>query len=189
MMAHSMEIERRFFIDGRSQKPWRDGFKTSSIKQYYLDYDQFIILGHDLIYDSINLVRLNDEEIEIISSSDNLTSRIRMVDQRAILTMKANVSRASAIELEWEIKTNHADRVIDLKSFPYVEKTRYFWSGLDDLVWEVDEFEGGLAGLILAEVELSDENQEVELPEWLGMELTGLSNWSNAALAKTLSND
>ena len=189
MMAHSMEIERRFFIDGRSQKPWRDGFKSSSIKQYYLDYEQFEILGRDLIYHNITLVGLSDEELKIISSSDSLTSRIRKVDQRAILTMKGNVSRASAIELEWEIKTNNADEVINLKSFPYVEKTRYFWSGLDDLVWEVDEFEGGLAGLILAEVELSDESQEVELPEWLGMELTGLSNWSNAALAKTLSNN
>jgi len=182
MMAHSMEIERRFFIDGRSQKPWRDGFKSSS-------FFFFEILGRDLIYHNITLVGLSDEELKIISSSDSLTSRIRKVDQRAILTMKGNVSRASAIELEWEIKTNNADEVINLKSFPYVEKTRYFWSGIDDLVWEVDEFEGGLAGLILAEVELSDENQEVELPEWLGMELTGLSNWSNAALAKTLSNN
>jgi adenylate cyclase len=53
-------------------------------------------------------------------------------------------------------------------------------------MWEVDEFEGGLAGLILAEVELLDESQEVIMPEWLGMELTGLKNWSNASLALTL---
>ena len=57
------------------------------------------------------------------------------------------------------------------------------------MIWEVDEFEGGLAGLILAEVELVDENQEVNLPHWLGMELTGLASWSNAALAKTLKNN
>ena len=72
---------------------------------------------------------------------------------------------------------------------PHVEKTRYYWTGEDDLIWEVDEFEGGLAGLILAEVELKDENQPVILPPWLGMELTGLSNWSNASLANTLAND
>jgi CYTH domain-containing protein len=43
-----------------------------------------------------------------------------------------------------------------------------------------------LAGLILAEVELSSELQAVELPSWIGIELTGLKNWSNAALADTL---
>ena len=70
-----------------------------------------------------------------------------------------------------------------------MEKTRYYWSGADKTVWEIDEFEGGLAGLILAEVELDSENQTIELPSWLGLELTGLANWSNAALANTLSND
>ena len=103
--------------------------------------------------------------------------------------MKAKVSHATAIELEWEIKSKNADDIIDLKSFPHVDKTRYYCVGLDNLIWEVDEFEGGLAGLILAEVELVDENQEVNLPHWLGMELTGLASWSNAALAKTLKNN
>jgi adenylate cyclase len=59
-------------------------------------------------------------------------------------------------------------------------------TGTDGLVWEIDEFEGALAGLILAEVELSSEQQVVELPTWIGIELTGLRNWSNAALADTL---
>ena len=59
-------------------------------------------------------------------------------------------------------------------------------TGADGLVWEIDEFEEGLAGLILAEVELSSEQQAVELPSWIGIELTGLKNWSNAALADTL---
>ena len=59
-------------------------------------------------------------------------------------------------------------------------------TGADGLVWEIDEFEEGLAGLILAEVELSSEQQAVELPSWIGIELTGLRNWSNAALADTL---
>ena len=188
-MAHSMEIERRFFIDGRSNKPWRDCIKSSSIKQYYLDFINFQIRGRSLNYQGIFLVELNDEEIKIISSSDDLTSRIRKIDDKAVLTMKAKVSQATAIELEWEIKTKNADDIIDLKSFPHVEKTRYYWVGLDNLIWEVDEFEGGLAGLILAEVELVDENQEVNLPHWLGMELTGMASWSNAALAKTLKNN
>ncbi len=47
---------------------------------------------------------------------------------------------------------------------------------------------GVLAGLILAEIELEDINQKFEFPEWIGIELTGLKNWSNASLATTLLN-
>jgi len=187
-MVHSMEIERRFFIDGRLDKPWRDCEKSSSIKQYYLDFGHFQITGNMLAYDDISLVSLTEDEIKIISSSEDLTSRIRKVDDKAILTMKAKISHASAIELEWIINNQDGDRVIALKGFPCVEKTRYYWPGLDGLIWEVDEFEGDLAGLILAEVELESETQEVILPKWLGFELTGLHNWSNAALAQTLAN-
>ena len=56
------------------------------------------------------------------------------------------------------------------------------------MIWEVDEFEGVLAGLILAEIELEDINQEFDRPEWIGIELTGLKSWSNASLATTLLN-
>ena len=60
--------------------------------------------------------------------------------------------------------------------------------GSDGLVWEVDEFEGALAGLVLAEVELPSSQTEVVLPSWVGQEITGLRSWSNRALAETLSN-
>ena len=187
-MAHSMEIERRFFIDGRSSKPWRNGSKSSTIKQYYLDYEWFSISTFNLNYQHLCLLELSQQEAEIIGSSNHWTSRIRLVDKRAILTMKGKRSGASAMELEWDIATDLAIEIIALKVVPYVEKTRYYWEGSDGLVWEVDEFEGGLAGLILAEVELLDESQEVVMPEWLGMELTGLLNWSNSSLAHTLAN-
>ena len=188
-MAHSVEIERRFFIDGRANKPWREGFKSSMIKQYYLDFSDFKSNANMLLFCGVSLVELSSDENQIISTSEHLTSRIRIVGQKAILTMKAKVSHASAIELEWEIDTEVADRIIAMRVFPHVEKTRYYWAGEDKMVWEIDEFEGGLAGLILAEVELDNENQTIELPPWLGLELTGLANWSNAALANTLSND
>ena len=53
-------------------------------------------------------------------------------------------------------------------------------------MWEVDEFEGSIAGLIIAEVELGKEDQEVILPEWAGLELTNLSGWSNASLSRMI---
>ncbi len=54
------------------------------------------------------------------------------------------------------------------------------------MLWEIDEFEGDLAGLIIAEVELETEASEVLLPEWVGMELTHLEGWSNASLVKMI---
>lgn len=188
-MAYSMEIERRFFIDGRLEKPWRNGLKSSSIKQYYLRFEDFSISDNSLHYHKIMAVKLTEEETDIIANTDNLISRIRIIDEKAIITMKGKRSNASALELEWDIDDQAAREILALDDFPGVEKTRYYWTGEDNLIWEVDEFEGGLAGLILAEVELKDENQPVMLPPWLGMELTGLSNWSNASLAKTLAND
>ena len=51
-------------------------------------------------------------------------------------------------------------------------------------MWEVDEFEGDLAGLILAEVELEASDESVDIPPWAGQEITGLPSWSNAPLLK-----
>lgn len=188
-MAYSMEIERRFFIDGRLDKPWRNGSKSSLIKQYYLRFEDFSISNNLLHYQKVMVIKLTEKEIDIIANTDDLISRIRIIDDKAIITMKGKRSHATALELEWEIGDKVAREILALDDFSGVEKIRYYWTGKDDLIWEVDEFEGGLAGLILAEVELKDENQPVILPPWLGMELTGLSNWSNASLAKTLAND
>jgi len=53
--------------------------------------------------------------------------------------------------------------------------------------WEIDEFEGELAGLILAEIELGEHEIITQIPDWCGIELTHLKGWSNAALAKMIS--
>jgi CYTH domain-containing protein len=185
-MAYSMEIERRFIVDGRTDKPWRDGFDSNHIRQYYIPYDKFTVLEGDLLFGELKLAELTDEESEIISTRESFTSRIRITQHKSILTLKGKRNHTSAIELEWEIEPSLAENITVSGDFSHVEKVRFFWPGEDGLVWEVDEFEGGLAGLILAEVELENETQEVVLPEWLGMELTGLHNWSNAALAQTL---
>lgn len=92
----------------------------------------------------------------------------------------------AARELEWSLEGEAAQALLGHGPFPSVEKTRYVWVGDDDTVWEIDEFEGGLAGLVLAEVELERADQDVALPDWLGQEITGLSSWSNRALAETL---
>jgi len=64
---------------------------------------------------------------------------------------------------------------------PLIEKTRYRLEH-HGLTWEVDEFEGDNAGLIVAEVELDEEDQAVMLPDWVGKEVTGERRYYNASL-------
>ena len=185
-MAINTEIERRFLVDGRGDKPWRECDSKISIKQYYLDSAALEINQQSIAYSGFELVKITPEEYGILVGEDNWVSRIRIADEDIILTMKGKRLRASATELEWKI--NSLPSMQNLEQLPRVVKTRYNKISNDGLMWEIDEFEGSLAGLILAEVELESQDQVVEIPTWIGMELTGLGNWSNAALAKTLAN-
>ncbi len=66
---------------------------------------------------------------------------------------------------------------------PIIEKMRYEIEH-NELIWLVDEFEGVNKGLILVEVELSDENQNIVLPDWVGAEVTGDPNYFNSNLTR-----
>ena len=185
-MAITTEIERRFLVDGREDKPWRECQSKINIKQFYLDSVALEINQQSIAYSGFELVKITPEEHEIIVGENNWVSRIRMADEDIILTMKGNHLHASATELEWEIDS--MPKIQILEQLPHVIKTRYNKLGSDGLLWEIDEFEGSWAGLILAEVELESQDQVVEIPSWVGVEVTGLGNWSNAALASTLAN-
>ena len=185
-MAINTEIERRFLVDGRGDKPWRECDSKINIKQYYLDSAALEINQQSIAYTGFELVKITPEEYGILVGEDNWVSRIRIADQNIILTMKGKRLHASATELEWKI--NSLPSMQNFEQLSHVIKTRYNKLGSDGLLWEIDEFEGSLAGLILAEVELESQDQVVEIPTWIGMELTGLGNWSNAALASTLAN-
>ena len=185
-MAINTEIERRFLVDGRGDKPWRECHSKVNIKQFYLDSAALEINQQSIAYSGLELVKITPEEYGILVGENNWISRIRMADEDIILTMKGKRLHASATELEWKI--NSLPSMQKLEELPHVIKTRYNKLGSDGLLWEIDEFEGSLAGLILAEVELESQDQLVEIPSWIGMELTGLGNWSNAALASTLAN-
>lgn len=183
-LGYGVEIERRFLVDGRGLKPWRNVPNLSTIKQFYLDLNLFEIGEFQLSYDSTPIVRISEAEENLISKDNFSSGRLRFIDDKIILSIKGRRNYDTAMEFEWEL--SEVPRGIDLDDYPFVEKTRYFWPSEDGFTWEIDEFEGGLAGLILAEVELSNSTQVVEIPEWIGSEITGLPGWSNSALAKTI---
>lgn len=109
--------------------------------------------------------------------------RVRIADERAFLTIKGRSRGIVRTEIEYEIPKNEAEVLIGLcLDFP-VEKTRYK-ENIGDVVWEIDVFEGANESLVMAEVELADENQKVDLPEWVGDEVSFDSRYYNSWISK-----
>ena len=111
------------------------------------------------------------------------TVRIRIVGEQGYLTLKgANIGQTRS-EFEYPIPLADAQEILaTLCDRPLIEKIRYKIPQ-DNLIWEVDQFLGDNAGLIIAEVELTDENQEIELPEWIDRQVTD-AKYYNSNLAK-----
>ena len=185
-MSEHMEIERRFLVDARGDKPWRSASETFQIEQHYTVGDLLRAEELVLLFEGDVVTSLTSMERDHLGSTSSWTTRLRRRNEQYILTYKARVSDDTSLELEWSVEESMARRLLAKGPFPSVEKTRYVVTGSDGLAWEVDEFEGALAGLVLAEVELTSSDQAVTLPSWVGQEITGLRSWSNRALAETL---
>jgi len=115
-------------------------------------------------------------------SNGGATVRIRVIGEKAFLTVKGASSGISRTEFEYEIPTVDAEALLELCD-NLVEKVRYLIS-YAGMVWELDVFAGANEGLIMAEIELESERQEVGLPEWAGEEVSGDPRYYNACLAK-----
>jgi adenylate cyclase len=119
-----------------------------------------------------------------IASGIGRTVRVRVAGERSYLTIKGASEGIARAEFEYEIPIADAlEMLATLCDRPLIEKTRYRipWNGL---LWEVDEFIGENQGLILAEVELTDPDQPVSIPEWIGQEVSGDPRYFNSNLAK-----
>lgn len=117
-----------------------------------------------------------------LSTEPGRTVRVRVAAGKGCLTIKGETINATRAEYEYVIPLQDAAAMLDgLCERPLIEKTRY---RIEDqgLVWEVDEFEGENAGLVIAEVELDSEDQVVALPEWVGEEVTMDPRYYNANL-------
>ena len=118
-----------------------------------------------------------------LSTEPERTVRVRQVGQRGLLTVKGLTRGITRAEFEYDIPLADAARLLDeLCLRPLIEKTRYRVQH-GGLTWEIDEFHGENAGLVVAEVELEREDQEVPLPDWVGKEVSGDSRYFNSNLA------
>lgn len=119
----------------------------------------------------------------IVSNAEH-SVRVRVICDRGYLTIKSGVKGISRAEFEYEIPVADAEEMLQtLCQPPLIEKTRYKIP-INGLIWEVDEFAGANAGLILAEVELTDEAQSIELPTWIGEEVSHDLRYFNSNLAR-----
>ena len=116
-------------------------------------------------------------------ASGRRTVRVRISDDKAWLTIKGPSTNGGLTRYEWEreISLKEALELIQLSEGATIEKRRHIVE-YKGHTFEVDEFEGENAGLIIAEVELQSEDEEFEHPEWLGREVTGIKRYYNSHL-------
>jgi adenylate cyclase len=112
------------------------------------------------------------------------TVRVRIEGERAVITIKSKSVGASRGEWEYEIPVPDAAELLErLCEQPLVEKTRHRIE-YQGHVWEVDEFLGENAGLVVAEIELASEDEAFERPAWIGQEVTGEKRYYNSSLIR-----
>jgi len=162
------EIERKFLVKQESWRVVADAHyraKGARYRQGYLSTDK-------------------ERTVRVRTIVEGPSARGGDGKQHGYLTIKGKTVGASRAEYEYEIPLQDAEEMLDtLCRRPLIEKVRYKVNQ-GDLTWEVDEFFGENAGLIIAEVELEDAEQPFDIPEWVGEEVTDDHRYFNASLAE-----
>lgn len=111
------------------------------------------------------------------------TVRVRLKDEQAWMTIKGPTTGISRTEIEFPLEPQVARELLALCLDGLIEKTRHEqWH--EGLLWEIDEFHGDNAGLIIAELELPSESHPFARPAWVGPEVTMDPRFSNSMLAR-----
>jgi len=151
----AQETERKFLVNGQDFK--REAYAADRMTQGYL------------------------------SSAPGRSVRVRIRGEKGYITIKGpgNASGASRYEWEMEIPLKDAGELMKLAEPGIIDKTRYLIKNTDGThTWEVDEFYGDNEGLVMAEIELENEDDPFDRPQWLGREVTGDRKYYNSSLTK-----
>lgn len=113
------------------------------------------------------------------------TVRVRIKGNTGYLTVKGKGNKSGTTRFEWEKKilVSEATNLIDLCESVILDKIRFEVPN-GEHIFEVDEFLGENKGLVVAEIELQNEDEHFEKPEWLGTEVTGQVKYYNSQLSK-----
>ena len=119
-----------------------------------------------------------------LNSSKERSVRIRTMGDKAVLTVKGPTRGVTRLEFEYAIPYDDCVAMLEnLAERPVIEKIRYKIP-MGAFTWEVDEFLGVNEGLIVAEIELPDENTPFEKPEWVGKEVSDDPRYFNSNLVR-----
>ena len=117
-----------------------------------------------------------------LAGSEKSSIRIRVAGDKANINIKSATLDVTRKEYEYEVPLAEANEILDtLCEGPLIEKTRYHvHHGAH--VWEIDEFIGDNQGLLVAEIELGDADENFERPDWLGEEVSDDHRYYNVCL-------
>jgi adenylate cyclase len=142
---------------------------------------KFLVKGEfkHLAIKAINIVQL------YLLKDPERTIRIRIADDKAFLTIKSSKGRNSISRSEWEfpITISEAEEMMKICIPGKIIKTRYLIPS-GNHTFEVDVFRDRNEGLVIAEIELTAEDEQFDKPEWLGEEVTGIPKYFNSNLIK-----
>jgi len=111
------------------------------------------------------------------------TIRVRVAGEQGFITIKGTTTGITRKEFEYKIPVDEAIELINNFAETEIEKTRYRITVAGKL-WEVDEFLGDNCDLIMAEIELTNENEEFEKPVWVTSEVSDDNRYYNSNLSK-----
>lgn len=143
---------------------------------------KFLVTSTEFIKEAIRQSRIVQG---YLSSNPERTVRVRVKGDKGFLTIKGigNKSGLSRFEWEKEIPLEDAEQLLRLCEKGVIDKIRYEVA-ISNHLYEVDVFLGANEDLIIAEIELSNENESFEKPNWLGMEVTNDNRYYNAYISK-----
>lgn len=119
-----------------------------------------------------------------LANNQNATVRVRVAGEQAWLTIKGMMQGPSRSEYEYSIPTEDAVAMLEeLAVSAPIDKVRYRVRH-GGHVWDLDVFAGDNTGLVMAEVELSHEDEAFDMPDWAGREVTGDGRFYNVNLAR-----
>ncbi len=147
-----MEIERKYLVNKILWQELRNPVNASFIQQAYISMDP------------------------------KCSVRIRIVDNKALITIKGETQGISREEFEYSVPLREGMEIMKMAGSPVIMKSRYVipFQGYN---WEIDEFYGDNEGLIIAEVELKFADEQPEWPDWIDKEVTGDPRYFNLQLA------
>ena len=153
-----IEIERKFLVRNEAWKP--QAHRTVRMAQGYLN---------DLA--------------AVASGTQQCSMRVRIAGDEAFLNIKSREPGPQRQEFDYPIPVADAEALLKLASGGLIDKIRHYVTHAGHL-WEIDEFLGDNAGLVVAEIELDAVDEAFAKPDWIGSEVTELQRYYNLALAE-----